>query len=511
MYARRVSPALATSAFVEQFKGYVERWVRRQQNEAASAPAEPKGPGRPCELPAAVLWSTLLLCVLQRARGVREGWRALVCQGYDICDQAVYARLDSGGTEPLQAVCEHLSRMLAAWVKPLVDVQSWEPLAPFARAVLALDETTLDPLARKLPGLRHFKKGAVELVPGKLATLFDVRVQLWQRIDYVADAQQNCKVHARAMLVGLCQGSLLLFDLGYVGFEWLDEGTARSLWYVCRLREKTSYTVVQTLYESDGVFDGLVWLGNHQAKARCVARLVRVRVGCCTHDYLTNVRDPSMLSVGDLVRLYARRWDIELAFLLLKEYVEVHLWWQSKVTGILQQLWACLIIAQLLQAMRMEIACHAHVDPCEVSMPLVVRSMPTLLVSGQDPIALCVQRGRQLGFIRPSSRLQVQVPVIAEADIVPRPADLMLERTPCYPADPGRPGRTSSNSRHTPKTGPPTWLELDMYEFIAQEQDTKEASAISGDSGQVRAFCCGRLSVHRAWEAVLHHRREAHD
>ena len=237
---------------------------------------------------------------------------------------------------------------------------------------------------------------------------------------------------------------------------------------MCRLREKTSYTVVHTLYESEEVFDGLVWLGNHQAKARAVVRLVRVRVGCCTHEYLTNVLDPRVLSVGDLVRLYARRWDIELAFLLLKEQLELHLWWQSKVTGILQQIWACLIIAQLLQAMRMEIACQAHVDPFEVSMPLVVRSMPTLLVSGQDPIALCVQRGRQLGFIRPSSRLRLQVPVIAAADIVPRPADLVLERTPCYPADPGRPGRKSSNSRHKPKTGLPNWLGPDIYEFIAQ-------------------------------------------
>ncbi len=146
----------------------------------------------------------------------------------------------------------------------------------------------------------------------------------------------------------------------------------------------------------------------------------------------------------------------------------MHLWWNSKLTGILQQLWACLIIAQLLQAMRMEIAARAHVDPFEISMPLVVRSTPTLLAGGQDPIALGVQRGRQLGFIRPSSRLQPQVPVIVATDIVPRPADLLLERTPCYPADAGRPGRKSSNARHKPKTGPPCWQGLDIYEFVAQ-------------------------------------------
>lgn len=167
MYATIVAPGMATSAFVEQFKGYVERWVRRQQSEAASGPAEPKGPGRPCELPAEVLWSTLLLCVLQRARGVREVWRALVCRGYDICDQAVYARLDSGGTEPLQTVFEHLSRMLAAWIKPLVEAQSWEKLAPFARAVLALDAHDVRPVGTQVAQFASLQERGRGVVAGQ--------------------------------------------------------------------------------------------------------------------------------------------------------------------------------------------------------------------------------------------------------------------------------------------------------------------------------------------------------
>lgn len=465
MYATTDVPVPATNGFLDQFSTYVQRWISQQQSERAY---EPAGPGRPCELPAEVLWSTLLLSVLQRVRGVREIWRALVCQGYDLCDQAVYARLERDGTEPLQTLFVQLSRMLAAWVQSLLEGQSKEVLAPFARAVLALDETTLDPLARKLPQLRHFKKGAIELLPGKLATLFDVRLQLWQRIDYLAEVEQNCKVHARAMLSGIEKGTLLLFDLGYFGFEWLDDLTTAGLWYVSRLREKTSYTVVHTLYESEEVLDALVWLGKHQARAGQMARLVRVRVGGATHEYLTNVLDPTVLSVGDLVRLYARRWDIELAFLLLKEHLHLHLWWNSKLTGILQQLWACLIIAQLMQAMRMEIAARAQVDPFEVSLPLVVRAMPSLLEREQDPIALLVRRGRQLGLIRPSRRLHVQVPVIPATDIVPRPVDLLLQRPACYPADAGKPGRKSSNARYKPKAEPPVWQEADLYVWIAQ-------------------------------------------
>ncbi len=118
--------------------------------------------------------------------------------------------------------------------------------------------------------------------------------------------------------------------------------------------------------------------------------------------------------------------------------------------------------------MRMEIAARAQVDPFEVSLPLVVRSLPSLLEQGQDPIALIVRRGRQLGFIRPSRRVQVQVPTILATAIVPRPADLVLERPACYPADVGKPGRKSSNARCKHKAESPIWQEADLYVWIAQ-------------------------------------------
>ena len=146
--------------------------------------------------------------------------------------------------------------------------------------------------------------------------------------------------------------------------------------------------------------------------------------------------------------------------MLLKEYLGLHLWWSSKVSVILVQVWACLILAQLLQAVRLEIACRAQVDPFEVSMPLLVTQWPRLLAGGQDPIAVCVQRGRQLGFIRPSSRTQVQGPVVAAEQIQPRPADLVLTRPAKYPHDPGQPGRKGQKRRQD-ACGPPTWGQPD--------------------------------------------------
>src|ERR1700730_16077155 len=405
MHDTRTGQAKASASLVEQVETYVQRCLQgiEAQAECRGAGPDPKGPGRPLELPKVALWSGLLLCVLQGARGVREVWRDLVLQGYDISDQTLYDRLEQEGTAWLEQFFAQVTAMLTAWLRPLVQEQAWYPLASFASDVLALDETTLDPVARKLPILRYRKK---------LAGLYDVRLQLWRRMDYLPDALQNGKVHATAMLKGLAQGSLLLFDLGYFSFEWLDELSQRQVWFVCRLREKTSYTVLHTYYTFEEVFDGLVWLGNYQAQAGQAVRLVRFRVGVLTLTYLTNVLDPSVLSIQEIARLYARRWDIELAFLTLKEHLGLHLWWSSKVSVILVQVWACLILAQVLQAVRLEIACRAQVEPFEVSLPLLVTPLPQMLTREQDPIALCVQRGRQLGFIRPSSRTRVQGPVV---------------------------------------------------------------------------------------------------
>lgn len=441
MYSSISATSVTSPGLAHCLQGYLRRLLERQEQQHTESAENGKGPGAPKKLPSAALWTGLRLCVLFGVRSLRGVWRYLVWQGYDICDETVYDRLEEEGTAPLEQLFMQISQMLHAWLTPLVEQQSWGQVAPFASQVVALDETTLDPVARKLPILQHLKKGAVELLPGKLAGLFDVRLQLWRRIDYLPDALQNSKVHARAMLEGLAQGTLVLFDLGYFGFEWLDELTMRKLWWVSRLREKTSYTIIHTYYQSEDVFDGLVMLGTHQARARYAVRLVRWRVGVICYTYLTNVLEPEVLSLAEIARLYARRWDIELAFLTLKEHLGLHLLWTSKLVSILQQVWACLIIAQVLQAVRMEMACAAGVDPFEVSLPLVVQTLPPMLARDEDVVTVCVQRGRQLGLIRPSSRTTIQAPQVAAHDIIARPADLVLEREPRYPADPGQPGR----------------------------------------------------------------------
>jgi putative transposase len=283
-------------------------------------------------------------------------------------------------------------------------------LAPFAPEIVALAETTLDPVARRL-GTADGTAPPARRLPGKLAGVFDVRRQLWRTVQVITDVHQNEKVAARGLLTDLPRGTLILADLGYFGFRWFDDLTDAGYFWISRLRAKTSYRVEHVFYQCGDTFDGLVWLGGYRAdRTKHLVRLVQYRHGTHLHRYVTNVRDPHRLPLAHLVALYARRWDIELAVKLVKEPLGLHLWWSTKDVVIQQQLFAVLIIAQILQALRLEIAARAKVEIFDVSLPLLVQYLPQLMARGEDPVAFVVARGRAAGFIRPHRRHWVQTP-----------------------------------------------------------------------------------------------------
>jgi len=365
---------------------------------------------------------------------MRAVWRLLVTQGYAVGDQAVYKRLEEEGWQPLARLFGRVSQILAQWLQPALQAyhQRHATLASFASDVVALDEMYLDQVKRRLPILRHFQKGDLELLPGKLVALFDVRLQQWRTLEYIEKATQNGREQAKALLNSLKAGTLILADLGYFGFEWFDQLTELGYSWISRVKSYTTVVVEHTYYEAGDTFDRLVWLGARTIHGKYLVRQVQFRQGGQLRQYFTNVCDPTVLPIAEIARLYARRWDIELAFLTLKRELGLHLIWSSKPAVVLAQVWACLIIAQVLQAIRMEVALRAQVDVFEVSLPLLLQALPQWDLQGPDGIAKCVRQGRRLGIIRPSTRLSIQAPEILPEQLIPLPKDTLLCRQPCY-------------------------------------------------------------------------------
>ncbi len=392
-----------------------------------------KGVGRPRILPAMALWAGLLVCVLRGFGSQLAVWRLLserqlwFFPRFEVTDQAVYKRLHTAGTKPLERLFDQISNVLAERLQGVVP----EKLAPFAREVVCIDESTLDTVSRTLPTLRKVPEGDSRLLPGKLAGAFDVRRQQWRTVRFQPNSRQNEKVLARDLVSELPAGTLVLADLGYFGFAWFDWLTERGYHWLSRLRAKTSYKVIHVFYKRGDVFDGIVWLGAHRAdRTKHAVRLVTFNQGRTQRRYITNVLEPRTFPIASMAEVYARRWDIEMALALVKQHLKLRLLWSAKRVVILQQIWATLIISQVLQSMRLEIAHKAGVDPFEVSMGLLVQYAPQYAYEGRDPVKIFVERGRQLGFIRPSRRTRICAPSIPAEAILSAPPGLVLTRTP---------------------------------------------------------------------------------
>lgn len=428
-----IHPTSATRGTVPQIEHFLKTVIQGLMCQETMGIAREQPRGRPVVLPSESLWMAVLLGVLQGLKSMRAIWRLLAGQGYAVGDQAIYNRLEQEGWQPLARLFERVSQILADWLQPALQAyhQRHEALAPFARDVVALDEMYLDQVKRRLPILRHFKKGDLELLPGKLVALFDVRLQQWRAIDYVEKATQNGREQAKALLSSLKAGTLILADLGYFGFEWFDQLTDLGYSWISRVKSYTTVVVQHTYYQAGDTFDRLVWLGAGTIHGKYVVRQVQFRQAGQLRQYFTNVCDPRVLPLAEIARLYARRWDIELAFLTLKRELGLHLIWSSKSVVVLAQVWACLIIAQILQALRMEVARLADVDAFDVSLSLLLEALPQL--GGLDDVVCrCVRQGRQLGIIRPSTRLRIEAPTIAPEQLIPLPKDTLLCRQPQY-------------------------------------------------------------------------------
>jgi hypothetical protein len=414
-----------------------------------TASPSPRRRGRPREVTDGHLWLGLLWAVLEGLGGYHALARRLATQALghfapvSVTGSAVHQRLQQAGFAPLQA----LFATLGAWLSACLPTPACD-LAPFAKRIIALDETKLDAVVRRLPWQRQHRVGEPTLLAGKLAALFDIRQQRWLRLQYVSDAVRNCKLEAVALLADLPWHSLLLCDLGYFSFPFFDYLTQRGFYWISRYREQTCYRLLHVSYQHGVILDALVWLGSaHGPRAGRAVRLVRFGDGKQLRMYLTNVLDPLQLPMGDIARLYARRWDIELAFLTLKDLLGLHHWWSSQLSLILQQISVTLIVAQVLQALRLHLAEQAGCDPFDVSLPLLVQHLPHLLRARLHPVEWLLTHGRKQRFFRPSSRFQVLAPAIPIEYITPLPPDLLLTRKANYRTYKPRPPRPASNKK----------------------------------------------------------------
>ena len=416
----------------------------QQLLEPLIRPAALRTRGRPTPLTAGLLWAGVLVCILRTAPRRREIWRVLTEAGlwdYDrlaMHPETVRIRLKRAGAVPLQGLFTQITAALAT------RTMGYPQLAAFASAVYAIDDTTLDQVRRILPDPLSGQPTVHRVLPGKLTCVFDIRQQLFRHILPSQQPHQNPKAPMERVRTLLPPGSLLLLDRGYFSFQLFDALTDDGLWFVTRMRAGTTTQEDHVLTEQAGLRDSLVWLGGHRSnQARHRVRRIAVTIRGKERVYLTNVLDPAQLSVAAVVELYARRWDIELAFTTLKRELGLRLLWSGDWEQILQQVWATLIVAQVAQSIRQQLAERAGVDLFEVSLALLLRTLPQIVRRGEDdPIGIIAAfKPTRGGIIRPSTRASHPVPPIRTSE--PPPPELALVRAGRYAGRRCGPGGTN--------------------------------------------------------------------
>jgi hypothetical protein len=373
-------------------------------------PEAPRGRGRPPLLPAMLLWTGLLVTLLRGFTHQSDLWRLLTRHGlwdfprFQVTSKAVYQRLQALAPEPLLEFFYALTAQLYAQLPPLTT----PILAADFPDVLALDHTVLEPVFRKRQLFRSLPAGDAQLLPGALGCVFDVRRQLWRRLEYSASPTPDLRAALVGLVDGATPGTLFLFDLGYFAFWTLDYLVDADFHYVTRLRQKVGWEPQHVFYDGPGaapgthLWDGLVYLGSYRSdRAAHPVRLIQYTVGATTYTYLTSVLDPQRLAADAVCELYRRRWDIEQAFGVVKTELHLHFLWSGHPNAVLLQVYATFVIAQALCALRNQVAQGAAVEVREVSLPLLIRWMPMLAAEGKDPVAEFVREGRAAGYIRP--------------------------------------------------------------------------------------------------------------
>ena len=287
-------------------------------------------------------WSqfvAMLFCQLGRAYSLRE-----ICGGLASCEGRLAhlgvtapsrATLAYANAHRPWALYEQVFYQLLARCRDVAGTKKFR----FKNKLRSLDATIIDLCAEMFPWAAFRRtKGAVKLHftldhDGYLPTALVITPG--KRHEVTIARQQRFAPH-----------TILVFDRGYVDFTWFAALEATKVFFVTRLKAGTTYEVIERrpLPTRGGVIadDWITRTGARAAKAYPHG-LRRVEIETPEGDrlvYLTNHLD---LGATTVARIYKDRWQIELFFKALKQYLHVKTFVGTSANALHIQIWTALI------------------------------------------------------------------------------------------------------------------------------------------------------------------------
>ena len=150
-------------------------------------------------------------------------------------------------------------------------------------------------------------------------------------------------------------GTVLVFDRGYLDYQWFVELSRRQVYFVTRLKENAVYEVVERRVvpqRSNVVADEVIFFPS-QAEARKEYFFRRVEIDDPEQGRLVFLTNYHKLGATTVAAVYKDRWQVELFFKELKQNLRIKTFVGTSSNAVRTQVWTALIAMLLLRYLQL--------------------------------------------------------------------------------------------------------------------------------------------------------------
>lgn len=298
---------------------------------------------------------SMLFCQLGRAQSLRE-----ICGGLASCEgKLLHLGMEKAPCRSTLAYAnEHRPwQLYKALFERLQERCQSESVGAnrkfsFKNKLLSLDSTVIELCSRLFDWAKYMRtKGAV-----KLHLLLDHDGYL-PSVAVITDGKHSDIEVARELQ--FTPGTIVVFDRGYLDYEWFARLTAQGVFFVTRPRNNLVCEVVRQLpfaQDQPAVLrDDRIRLSGRQKAELCPYEFRRIEIEIRdpeprTMVFLTNNFDLDAATVGDI---YKERWQVELLFKALKQNLKIKTFVGTSSNALHIQIWTALIALLLLRYLQL--------------------------------------------------------------------------------------------------------------------------------------------------------------
>ena len=220
-----------------------------------------------------------------------------------------------------------------------------------------MDSTTITLFKEILKGVGRNSKSGKKKGGIKAHTLIKASENTPCLIRYTGAATHD---HILLKEINLAQGSIIVFDKGYVDYAAYEQFTDQGVWYVTKLKSNALYSSVQEIDIPDTADNGILIdeiIELRYGKGKELVHTAR-RIAYWDEQkkkvlvFLTNNTD---FEAEMIIEIYRRRWQIELLFKQLKQNFPLKYFLGDNVNAIEIQIWTAMIANLLLMLVRSKV------------------------------------------------------------------------------------------------------------------------------------------------------------